>query len=90
MKQQCTIHNRSMISCIRQGVPSLYCPECDRDDAQRKPIQVNNLKIKFNKLYNKWQVITPTKINLDEFDYRINAIEYAKRTTDFIKNRRMN
>lgn len=48
-------------------------------------MQINNLKIKFNKMYEKWQVITPDKRALEEFALKDNAIEYAKNTKDFVK-----
>ena len=46
--------------------------------------QINNLKIKYNKLYNKYQVISPNKKVLEEFNLLINAIIFAKNTKDFI------
>lgn len=46
--------------------------------------QINNLKIKYNKLYNKYQVISPDKKVLEEFNLLINAIIFAKNTKDFI------
>ena len=48
-------------------------------------MQVNNLKIKYSKLYNKWQVITPEKITWEEFDTLEQAINWAKVTKDFVK-----
>lgn len=48
-------------------------------------MQINNLKIKFNKMYEKWQVINPDKRALEEFALKDNAIEYAKSIKDFVK-----
>ena len=47
--------------------------------------QVNNLKIKYSKLYNKYQVVTPEKIIWEEFDTEQEAIAWAKITKDFVK-----
>ena len=47
--------------------------------------QVNNLKIKYSELYKKYQVITPDKRVLEEFQEEEDAIEWAKETKDFIK-----
>ena len=48
-------------------------------------MQVNNLKIKYSKLYSKYYVETPDKINLEEFDTQEQAIQWAKDTKDFVK-----
>ena len=51
-------------------------------------MQVNNLKIKYSKLYNKYQVITlDNKTVLEEFETEKQAIKYAKNIKDFIKNK---
>jgi hypothetical protein len=50
-------------------------------------MQINNLKIKYSRLYDKWYVETPNKIIWEEFDTQEQAIEYAKGTKDFIKNK---
>jgi hypothetical protein len=47
--------------------------------------QVNNLIIKFNRTYEKYQVIAPGKRVLEEFDTMEQAIECAKGITDFKK-----
>jgi hypothetical protein len=46
--------------------------------------QVNNMKIKYNKIYNKYQVITPDGRTLEEFDTEEDAINWAKEQKDFI------
>ena len=52
-------------------------------------MQVNNLKIKYSKLYNKYQVITlDNKTVLEEFGTEEQAIEFAKETKDFINKNR--
>lgn len=51
-------------------------------------MQVNNLKIKYSKLYNKYQVITlDNKTVLEEFETEEQAINYAKQTQDFISKK---
>ena len=50
-------------------------------------MQVNNLKIKYSKLYKKWQVVTPDKRIWEEFDTQEQAIKYAEVTKDFIIKR---
>lgn len=51
-------------------------------------MQINNLKIKYSKLYNKYQVISlNNKIVFEEFDTEEQAIKYAKRTKDFINKK---
>lgn len=47
--------------------------------------QLNNLIIKFNRTYEKYQVIAPDKRVLEEFDTMEKAIECAKGITDFKK-----
>lgn len=47
--------------------------------------QVNNLIIKYNKVYDKWQVSTFNKVVLEEFNDKSDAIQWAKDTKDFIK-----
>ena len=47
-------------------------------------MQINNLKIKYSKLYNKYQVITlNNKTILEEFETEEQAINYAKQIEDF-------
>ena len=46
--------------------------------------QVNNMKIKYSKLYNKYQVITPDGRVLEEFDTEEEAINWAKEQKDFL------
>lgn len=48
-------------------------------------MQVNNLKIKYSKLYSKWYVETPDKRIWEEFNTQEQAIQYAKETKDFVK-----
>ena len=51
-------------------------------------MQINNLKIKYSKLYNKYQVISlNNKIVFEEFDTEEQAIKYAKSTKDFINKK---
>lgn len=42
------------------------------------------MKIKFNRLYDKWTVYAPDGRGLEEFDTMEDAIEWAKITEDFI------
>lgn len=49
--------------------------------------QINNLTIKYSKIYKKWQVITPDKRVLKEFSYIEEAEEYAKNIKDFKKKK---
>ena len=51
--------------------------------AQQK--QINNLIIKFNRTYEKYQVIAPNKKVLEEFETMEQACKYAKATLDFRK-----
>lgn len=53
-------------------------------------MQINNLKIKYNKLYNKYQVITPSKIVLEEFSKIGQAKQFCTETKDFLKFRKEN
>lgn len=48
-------------------------------------MQLNNLKIKYSKIYEKWQVISPDNRVLEEFDKLSGARKWAKKTKDFIK-----
>ena len=50
-----------------------------------KTKQVNNLIIKFSRKYEKYQIVTPDKRILEEFDTIEKAIECAKGITDFKK-----
>ena len=47
--------------------------------------QINNLKIKYSKLYEKYQVITSDKRVLEEFEKEEDAIKWAKEIKDFIR-----
>lgn len=47
-------------------------------------MQINNLKIKYNKTYEKWQVIDPDKRVLEEFDTEKEAIYCARGIRDFV------
>lgn len=51
----------------------------------KKIIQINNLKIKYNKLYNKYQVITPDKRVLEEFEDIEQAKDFARKIKDYKK-----
>lgn len=47
--------------------------------------QVNNLIIKYNKTYEKWQVIKPDKTTvLEEFNTLEQAEEWARTIKDFL------
>lgn len=46
--------------------------------------QVNNMKIKFNKTYNKYQVVTPDGRVLEEFDTKKEATDWASKQKDFV------
>jgi hypothetical protein len=50
-------------------------------------MQVNNLKIKYSKLYKKWQVVTPDKRIWEEFDTQEQAVAWAKVIKDFTTKR---
>ena len=51
-------------------------------------MQINNFKIKYSKLYNKYQVITlDNKTVLEVFKTEEQAIKCAKNIKDFIKNK---
>lgn len=52
--------------------------------------QINNLIIKFNRTYNKYQIIAPNKKILEEFDELKEAEEYAKSVKDFKKIQKKN
>ncbi len=52
---------------------------------QRKMRQINNLKISYSKLYEKYQVITPDKRVLEEFEKEEDAIKWAKGIKDFVR-----
>ncbi len=47
--------------------------------------QINNLKISYSKLYEKYQVITPDKRVLEEFEKEEDAIKWAKGIKDFVR-----
>lgn len=50
--------------------------------------QINNLKIRFNKFYEKWQVATLSGKILEEFSNRRDAVGFAQATPDFVKSPR--
>lgn len=51
-------------------------------------MQINNLKIEYSKLYNKYQVITLyNKTVLEEFETEKQAINYAKQIEDFVSKK---
>lgn len=52
--------------------------------------QINNLKIKFSETYNKYQVETPDKRILEEFNTLEKAEEFARNTKDFRKKQKIN
>lgn len=56
-------------------------------DKKTEAKQVNNMKIKYNKIYDKYDVITPDGRALEEFDTEEEAIEWAKEQKDFIKKK---
>lgn len=47
--------------------------------------QINNLKIRYSKLYKKYQVVTPDKRVLEEFKELPKAVKFCEETEDFIK-----
>jgi hypothetical protein len=47
-------------------------------------MKINNLRIRFSSIYQKWQVITPYGAVLDEFSKEDSAIEFAKSVKDFL------
>lgn len=47
--------------------------------------QINNMTIRYSSLRNKWKVIKPDKIVLDEFNTLEEAENYAKSIKDFRK-----
>ena len=49
--------------------------------------QVNNMKIKYNKIYDKYDVITPDGRALEEFDTEEEAVKWAKEQKDFISKK---
>ena len=74
-------------------------PDCDawvedKEEEESKKVedrkieakQVNNMEIKYNKIYDKYDVITPDGRALEEFDTEEEAIEWAKEQKDFINN----
>ena len=46
-------------------------------------MQVNNLKTRYNKIYNRWQVIAPNKKVLEDFVEIGSAIVFMEETFDF-------
>ena len=53
-------------------------------------MQVNNIKIKYNREYHKWECISPNGSCLEMFLYREDAINWAKETEDFVVRRKRN
>ena len=57
----------------------------------KKTIQINNLKIKWSTLYEKWQVSTlgtkKDRIVLEEFRTKKDAIGFAEDTTDYLRRK---
>jgi hypothetical protein len=50
-------------------------------------MQINNLKIKFNKASGKWQVIAPDKRILEEYTDKGLACMFCNITRDFVKRK---
>ena len=50
-------------------------------------VQINNLKIKWSKIYNKYQVITLDGRVLEEFNALPHAMVFCRETLDFIKRK---
>lgn len=48
--------------------------------------QINNMKIKYNKIYEKYQVFSPVNVVLEEFETIEKAVNWAKKQKDFIKS----
>ncbi len=48
-------------------------------------MQINNLKIKFNRVYQKWDVVSPYGRILEEFNTKPDAEKCARGITDFVK-----
>jgi hypothetical protein len=46
---------------------------------------VNRLKIKYSKMYEKWQVIAPDGRVLEEFAKFQDAVKWAGDTKDFVR-----
>lgn len=49
-----------------------------------KTYQVNNLKLRHDKIRDKWQVITPGKRILEEFRFEKDAILFMQDCYDFL------
>ena len=49
--------------------------------------QINNLRIRFSKLYEKWNVISPDGRVLEDFDTLTKAETFAKETKDFVQKK---
>lgn len=47
--------------------------------------QINNLKIRYNKSRERWQVIAPDKRVLEEFVHCCDAVQWARDTYDFVR-----
>ena len=56
-------------------------------------MQINNLKISYSRKYKKWQVSVKSGVLygviLEEFETEEQAIEYARKTKDFIKRKQV-
>lgn len=51
------------------------------------PVQINNLKIVYSRLYRKWQVKSPDRRVLEEFRQKVDAVKWARKTKDFTARR---
>lgn len=49
--------------------------------------QINNLKLRWNKDYEKFQVVTPDGRVWEEFDSETEACAYMRETKDFVKRK---
>ena len=54
---------------------------------RRKPVQINNLKVAYNKLYGVWVVKSPDGRSLEQFKRKRSAIKWAKGLRDFVIRR---
>jgi hypothetical protein len=53
-------------------------------------MRINNLTIRYSKLYKKYQVIAPDKRVLEEFSRLNSAKKWAKETEDFVIKKNAN
>ena len=47
--------------------------------------QINNLRIKWNRSRQQWQVLAPDDRVLEEFTHNIDAWKWAEKTKDFTR-----